>query len=435
MLSNVLQRRAELPDKHDNSYSYWSIDPNKVILPNLRLAGVGATINPTGNATIWRLPNESGIAEIIENVYVELDTEKIADNQNLSLYASMINQMRENKRQKNVISVLRRTKLGTISKYEEPINPWGSDGRIKARLLPVDNVLTSNPATTSTGLIHLSDFIEFFNSKDVPYLPYLPNLRIVVEYKDLTREGVLVYPTTAPSSAPTGYTILKPKLIYDEVIDQKSLAQIPRGLKTRYMEPVYEFQTINAVANNVDARQEIRTQGFDGKYLEDLYISLEPASVGAIGQGYNISSAQRFEKIQLVLNGANHLPTEGLDSISKKMLYQVTSRGPLCIPYSGYQYQNNGKHFYLHLGTSTQADRDPDLVLKAGRQSYTTVGVGSPVGSLSVQYSRRGWINDETQQPLNLNLFGRVWRQLEVTPDGRAMLSYVPGFSDEVPMT
>lgn len=419
MLSNVLKRFAVPPNSHGNDLSYWSIDPNKVILPNLRLGGVGATQD--GGADVF-LPRCSGVDEIIENVYVELDTEKIADNQNLALYASMFNMMIQNRRQKNVSTVLRRTELGSRSRYVAPTNSWGTDAYVKAQIFPAEragvqtNQLTGNSATTATGLVHLSDFIEFLNSADVKFLPYLPNLKITVEWKDLTRADVLRYTT-----APTGYTILKPKLIYDEVIDQASLKSIPRGFKTRYLEPVFEYQTLSAVANGVTARETITTQGFDGKYLEDLAISLEAVTDDTrneAGLGFNSSIAQKGEKIMLVLNGANHLPEEGLDTSAKKQLYQAVTRGALCVPYSGYQYAVEGAVDYL----------DEDFLQMASRQSYTTIGVGAPVGSLTVQYTRTGTDVPQQSGALYMNMFGRVWRELEVTPEGRALLSYVPGF-------
>lgn len=416
MLSNVLQRNAIPPNKHNNEISQWSIEPNIVIMPNLRLADVAATV--TGGLNVY-LPRTSGIAELIENVYVELDTEKIADNQSVALYASILNLMRENKRQKNVNTVLRRTEIGTFSIYEPPTNTWGTDGAIRADIFSAagKNALTNNAATTARGLVHLSDFIEFFNSQDVRYLPYLPNLKITVEWKDLTIPNVLRADTT-----PTGYTILSPKLVYDQVIDRASLDRIPRGMKAvRYLSPEYEYQTLPAVADGSLLRTTVRTQGFDGKYLEDLMISFEGTNDpnrDTAGLGFNSSISQKSEVIQFRLNGATHLPDAGIDKIGRKMMMQVVTRGALNVPYSGYQYAAIGEHDYLN----------PALQFMVGRMAYTTVGFGVPVGSLYLEYTREGTADSTQSDPILVNLFGRVWRQLEVSPEGRADLSYVPGF-------
>ena len=428
MLSNVLKRSAVPPNSHSNELSVFYIDPNIVILPNLRLAGVGATV--VGGADVT-LPRSSGIVEIIENVYVELDTEKIADNKNLALYASLFNQMIENKRQKNVSTVLRRTELGTRSLYEEPTNTWSSDGKIKAgvysarRGLVRTNQLTDNANTTAQGLIHLSDFIEFFNSPEVKYLPYLPNLKISVEYKNLLADDVLSYVVK-----PLSYQILRPKLIYDEIIDAASLRQIPRGFSTTYLEPVFEYQQLPAVNPGSTLRTSIISQAFDGKYLEDLAISLEAVNDrrrNLVSLGFNSSVAQKDEVIMVVLNGSNHLPEQGLDSSAKKQLYQAISRGPMCIPYSGYQYAATTPDQYLQ-GRKI-GDLKGNLSEAVGRQSFTTVGVGAPVGTLVLQYTRQGQVEDVQSGPLLLTLFGRVLRSLQVTPEGRANLAYVPGLS------
>lgn len=409
MLSNVIRTEAFNPDKHANDLTVYRVDPNLVPLGNIRLCEVGAT--QTGGTDVL-LPKSSGVAELIENVYVELDGERLADNPSTSRDATNRNLMMGNDLQKSLLSELAKTEIGTIAEYQAPINSWGTDGGIRAAPFSTSgrNTLTGSSATTAKGRIRLGDFIDFFNKTQ--YLPKLPNLIITIEWKNLLTANVLQY-----SVAPTSYTILPPKLVMDIVTDRPSLEKISPELDVFYLDVIDEFQNINAVADGSTATQTVKPQAFNHRYLQNLTIVNEASTDHGIqdaGLGYNGSIAQKDETIQLIVNGSDLLPELGCKSSAHKQMFYYHSRGALCVPYSGYTYAQDGQFDYLN----------SDLIKQVGRQSYGAFDVGAEIGSLNVRYTREGTAQAHQSSALSLHMYGRCWKHV-MLKDNKAVIEYV----------
>jgi hypothetical protein len=406
MLSTMVVTKQIEPRYHTNYKTEFRLD-DRVYLSKLRLINVGASVSGGSGVTY---PFNSGVAEIIENMYLYTGNELIAYLREVPQYAAYKFAQRDNAHQKGVLARTALTQMGIKVEEEVLSNLWSEQ-----RVLADTWSQNSRNAVTSTNLGHLrlNDFLEFLNA--LPYLPRIPNLRLVIEWGDLTQTNKLKYTTV-----PTSYTIQRPLLVVDEIIDEQILAGIKSDFQVSYLNVEVDRQRISKPANATSIiRTRYSPKTFDQKYLKDLVVALVPdtdAYVQKSGLCRNVAVAQLNERFTFTVNGSQFLEADGIDSPAVRMMFNKISRGALARSLDHYNYARDGQE--LSLGTG-------DLYHQITRQAYLTVGVEDQISDFDInhEFQARGTEDQYQWVATDMFLFGRINRMLQVQ-NGRVLTAF-----------
>lgn len=411
MLSSLVVSKQIDARSHNNKRTRFRLD-TRVYLANPRLIEVGATVVGPEDA---HYPTHTGVDALVDNVLVYSGTTLIGDCREWFRYAGYKNGQKSNENQYSVMSLLKRTRQGTLNKFVSDTNESEVGyGFVLQKFR--DNATPRNLVTAANlGYIRLSDFVEFFNA--TPYLSYIPNLEIVIEWGNLATAGRLDVPSGA---AITSYTILEPRLVIDELVDEAALQAFKPEMAVNYLNVEYAKQDIAKPADTVnEQRTPLRPKTFDGKYLKDLVMAVTPSVDShrqTSGLGTNAAFALYNEKITLYLNGSNMLQQDGIDSPARKMLFNKISRGAL---------SRNLTHYLPIRDQDANLLDDDRLKFQQGRQAYTAIGVEDLVNHFDIDFRRVGFEaeNQDYYDAANVHLFGRVAKSF-VLKGGRVAVAY-----------
>lgn len=415
MLRNVVKTHSQFPEGHDNNRSLWKI-PMGVFLPKFTVGEVGVTL--TG-ATNVRYPPFLGAAALLKSVKGIVNGNVIFEIDYIDKYALAKFLQNSNANQKSVQSLLRRTSNGfSVRNFPStsgmntwfPVSQTGGDAGPRI-------VNKANYASAAyRGTIDLSDFIEFLIARNVPgkpgapeanYLVNYPNFMIEIEWNDPTT--VLQYDGVA-----TGYTILKPILIYEEVIDPGLVRSLPKDVNLQFDHIVPEYKYVPAINQGTVQDYDITSKAMVDKYLRDLLWVQVPFTDFVQAQTIfksAYSAAQVAEQTQFVLNGSTMVPGSGIVTPAQKAMYLLKTRGGFVTPLFSYL-------------PAVQALGDiTNLMFYQSRLSIGAIPVNSPVASLRVQHRRTGGAADFQRGVVQVFYFGRVIRTLKIQ-DGKVEDGY-----------
>lgn len=418
MLSTLVVTRQIDPDKHDTTGATNTIIELKpeVYLSRLRLINLGASTSG-GSEVLY--PQNSGVSELIKSIVLKSGNQEIARLNEVGQYMAYKFAHRSDAMQKGVLARTALTEMGAYVEYDTPTNPW-SRGWIQQ--VDWDQDLNEagderNEVTLDNlGSLNLNDCLEFLNA--MTYLPRIPNLRLVIEWNDLTEANRLWYETR-----PTSYTINKPQLIVEQVTDPNVLASIPSDFMVEYMNVEVDRQRISKPANTAAINTyKLDLKTFNQKYLKDLMIAVRPDTDTLVvdsGLARNVALAQLNERFTFQIGTSSgigeYLPPDGIDAPGVKMMMNQASRGALARGLYHFLYAQQGNHKYL-AGTKAY---------QTSRQAYLTLPVEDEINRFQItyRYQARGTENQNQWDASDMFLFGRVGRKMQVQ-GGRVLLSY-----------
>ena len=409
MLSSLVVSRQIDPRSHNNKRSEFRID-TKVYLSNPRLIDVCSSYVAAGTI---RYPTNVGVDALIKNILVYSGKTLIGDCREWSRYAGYKNAQKSNAHQWSVLPFLKRTRQGTINRYQQGVNGgnagYGFVREFLRKQTAIDNEV--GDADGFRGYVRLGDFVEFFNA--TPHLSYIPDLRIVIEWNNLTTADLL--DDTAEVGV-TSYTIGRPTLVLDEIVDEAALAAFKPEMKVQYLNVEYTKQDIAANAAGTQ-RTAMRPKTYDGKYLKDLVVavSVNDVNIASTGLARNTAFAFYQEKWRLFVNGANILQQDGIDTPARKMYFNKISRGALARGL----FHNNYQNTYI----AEVADQDR-LQYQESRQAYLTLGVEDLINHLDLDFRRTYTVQSaHTDLAGDAHIFGRVARTF-VLQNNKVLTAY-----------
>lgn len=407
MLSSLVVSRQIQSKSHSNRLTEFRPD-TKAYLSNIRMIDIGASVTPS--ATEYYYPTNVGTDVLIKSVTIFSGNTQISDCQ-VSKYAGYKNGQMDNAHQFSMLPALKKTRQGTINVLERGVNLTAGYMKVRQNLRSESAVKNRvQIASGHLGYTRLSDFNEFLSATST--LNFIPNLKIVVEWNAPTSSNL----DCPDGVAVTGYTINRPMLIMDEIVDEATLSQLSPKMDVAYLNVEYARQDIEAVASGTQ-RSTLRPQTFNGKYLKDLVIAVRPITddnLTSSGLANSVARTLFEEKWQLYLNGATVLPQDGSDSAARKMLYNIISRGALARTMMHNTYSTLYENDYVSW------DR---LQNQEGRQGYLALGVEGQVNQLDVVLRRTFSTITDLNSSADVDFFGRVARRFTLDGD-KVMTTY-----------
>ncbi len=274
---------------------------------------------------------------------------------------------------------------------------------------------------TQKGLIHLADYLPLLQAFPTLSTDIFPNLRLVVEYNQNFSEML------TNDNATAGLVNTMPILVAEEVFDEKLKNKMVSGEKlVNWFETETDSVRLAAqagLADQVYVTQQLNTRinGFNNKYVDDIWIKTMPTTTavdnnGNVVQcfGYLGSRHEDQGTYNLRINGVPLYPREGLNKPSMR-LRAIADR---YTKFTAYQEMNN----LPFLGTVLENAND----CQAGKADYAYLQVKKNVEDLVFTFSREHQLdnNNDFNHALTFTLFGRVAKSMKVSKG-----SYKIGYS------
>lgn len=406
MLSNLVVTKQINAAPYGNLNAIFEL-PTRAYLPNMRLIDVAADV--TSDQPVY-YPTNTGVDALISNVLLYSGNSLIADCREFTRYSGYKNAQSGNAYQFSVLSVLKKTRQGTINKFAAGINQSVGFGAVRQTLRKRQAVKNEiQNADGYRGHVKLMDFLEFLNA--TPTLNYIPNLKLVVQWNKLTRAGTVDDPDAVGVD---NYTIGRPTLVIEEIVDEKMLASIRPVMKVDYLNVEYDKISIAAVQDVPPGGPVLKSslipKGFDLKYLKDVVLAVQPSAdtdIDLSGLARYVARTMENERLEITINGTQLFQQDGIDSPSVKMLFNKISRGAL---------QRNLWHnipYSINVDQVLDWDR---LQYQEGHQGYYTVGIEDNIRRNGFQCVYR---NDYSDNNADLNSAAQVHMH------GRVKKSYV----------
>ena len=360
-------------------------------LPNLRLIDVGAKNNQ--NVQYNKLIGAYGCLRSVLLYSGQMLIDGCANN---AQFIAFKKYNHANSTNHNLKRLLARNQLGFKS---------GRTG------LMTDTPTTNNQsgvddARTTLAYIPVSEYCPILNNLNVLDPKVMMNLRLVLEFEP-NRDAFLNV------SNSTSHNGRRPRLIMDTLESgnyqsNPAVVQWNAIEQDRYVCPVLDVAAV-ATQNNSN-----KLNGFNSKLVGRMLIcknfqnDANNSVAGAVtGFGRYASHAQQGEEIQVVVNGAQQLPRNGIDGSGNKMLSMLHDTWGECntMPMGNTQ------------GLSTVAKAVAQLQSYQGQQSYFGMFVNQRVKDLQINHTRVGLIDNgggvvPTNEALLCSVFCEVSKSL-----------------------
>lgn len=397
MLSNFIKTR-QFPTKDHDIYRTEFRPDHAAYLSNVRIIDIAATVT---SAQTHYLPCNAGTDALIHDILLYSGNRLIGNCRNADRFAALENSKGNNGAQFSVLPQLKHTRMGTINRHEVGVNANAGYGFVRQHLRNANAVHnTVADVALHRGTVLLSDYIPFF--KSTPTLNFIPNLRIVIEWNDLSTSGFLDSPD---GGTITAYEFRRPLLVMDEIIDPRALANMKPEMNVTYFNNSYDKTDIEAVASGTQ-KTELPLNGFDGQYLRRLVVAIRTASDSASqtsGLAGYVARMPYELKYEPYVNGTPLFQYQGLDGPTRFMAEAHRAGYGQAASLFHYLYRN----YYADL--TFDWDR---LVNQVGRRAYVVHNVDDVVNELRMDLSRTYIASpSELDTAATIDCWGEVRRQ------------------------
>lgn len=397
---------------HTNYRTEFHLDSNKVMLPSLRLTNLGVLDSTAAGVTNKFLDPIGGIMSIIKNIYL-MDGGQVLDQmQNVQVLGTFSENNKSNDVMVSSNSQVSGASMGMAYSLESTtLTAAASNNAVREDKFITTNVVAGNDYTAdsvfrfnidstnkTTCHLDLSKCFNLLNNINVLSTNVFKNLRIVVEYNDLSKCVFQLsnLSGTAPVYSTTSIGIQRPTLLVDYVTNENNAMNLEKQLmgKTinyRVLESDNVFNVGVGTGNNFNEK----VYGFDTKTLLRLACFKQ-------GNILSQSLAHSTEKINFVINGKQYLPYTGLDAKNKSLMYLVESWGQFGMKGDENDYQKR------ILNSRQLTDN-----------TYTGLLVGKRIDELIVNYSNTAGVNT-----MNLIIIGEVVKSITFNNNGSYVVSY-----------
>ena len=262
---------------------------------------------------------------------------------------------------------------------------------------------------TPLGFINLRDVFPLLRKLEFLHTALFKNLRVVIEYdvnNTITGTGGFASNAIAATAIPI--------LVVDQLNDAAFASKVLSEFKSVVWDAI-EVEAVHLPAKAVDGEQSLkfRLSGFTNKSLVSLLIQKKPLSVIS-GLYQNHGSVNMVdEKIQLVVNGGNWLPLEGVTRSNERLSMLHDSYGV-----------SNAHPCSADLAMYGVANFIEEPVARVGQLDYFGVMINKPITHLDLVYSRlfKSAYGARYGQACTLNVFGTVLKSIVKTKDGYSVV-------------
>ena len=261
---------------------------------------------------------------------------------------------------------------------------------------------------SALGFLNLREVFPLLKQLPLVSTQIFPNLRVVIEY-DTSSSLVL---NDGGGVAGTSLPIL--------VVDQIMNAQLEASTVSAFKSVVWsavELESVVLPATGAGTQSvKYRLNGFSNKTLMNVLVQ-KKASTQLSDLYKNKGSVTGFaEKFQLVINGSNLFPLDGIVGSNQRLaLLHDTYNACNAHPASANLAMYNSDDFI---------DLAEDRV---GQTDWFGCSVNKPITSLELQYSRQfvATMDARYSQALTLNVFGTVLKSIVKNPKGGYTVIYL----------
>ena len=388
------------------------VSEGEIYLTDIRLCNVGRTTNTA--VTINCLTGNTGM---IKNIFL-YDGNVVLDSiLNFDVYAGFrggYNHTNNDSIDKN--KFLWKNRMGSLATGPRDASQTSST------IVPANDRsrTTTSLDTTPKSWISLKEWLAFLDES--MYLPtkVFTGLRVVVEYSSSLSD---MFPDTQSATSNT----TTPFLQVNQLVNPKAEEMANKSYKGVVFRPlehtVVHVPAITPTVGNPNVEQDITytLNSYNNKTLQRLLMIKQPLRPNPSSLYGRLCSERQFkERNQVIVNGANLLPQNGLttENMAKAMLYDLWSD---CVDIAGSGWLPDADNMVTE-STAT-----------LGKLDYRSVMVENFIQHIQVSFGRTGQFNvnggDQTQYQSNgalrLHMFGEVNKALMVNPDMTYSIRYV----------
>jgi len=360
-------------------------------LPNIRLIDVGSK-----NQADTQYNPLLGAYACLRSVFLYSGQMLLDGTPNIQEYMAFRQYNKSNEVNKNISKVLVRNQLGFNIDQNE----------IYTNAPTENNQSGTTDATTALAYLPLSAYCPLLEKLNVLDPSEMKNLRLVLEFEP-DRKRFLTATNT------TSHNTRRPRLIMD-VLAPGSFQGNPAAVSWNAIESDRFPDASLVLTGKTSKRATTSTlNGFNNKMVGRILMvktfqdsAADEAANNIIGFGQYASHAMKDESIQVVLNGGQILPRNGVEG-ANAMLSMLNDTWGQCntLPYGN------------QLAITTAARYNAALQPKISQQSYFGCFLNSRVKNLQVIYTRTGLQDNsgnqvDTNQALDVLVYGEVSKSL-----------------------
>ena len=262
--------------------------------------------------------------------------------------------------------------------------------------------------SSALGYINLREVFPLLKQMPLVSTKMFPNLRVVIEY-DVSNALVK---NEAGGVSGTALPILVIDQIMNDALEASTVSSFKNVVWT-----ATEVESVSISAPSAGAGTQstkFRLNGFSNKTLMNLIIQKKGTTdVSALYKSHG-SITGYGEAVQVVVNGSNIFPLEGIIGANQRLALLHDTFGAC-----------DAHPASANLAIYNVADFIEEAGDRVGQTDYFGCVIGKPITSLELQYSRycdTVALDGRYNQPLTLNLFGSVLKSIVKTPQGYSVL-------------
>lgn len=418
------------PDVNNTTRSLFRLPPG-MLSSDIVLTDLGVYSAQGANRELY-YPSRSGVIGAIKSVALYSNGTILDEIQEVRSWASIQHLLTSNSQAQdlNKFELLN----GSDAEYDYAKQKYSFQGRLKdysdtfalaaASAAVGSSTVYHNQLAIPTNdsgtaaMVNLKRYMGLLDSTDV--LPNIPDLTLQITW-NLTAANFVNDPNASGGAAVNPvFANFRPTLIIKEMLNlpEQFDVQIP------YYSVMTDQYAVPAVGNANAQSVTLRTGNYRQRMLKDIILFNKPTTDINQYQDFETSLAQFGEKIQLVVNGSNWLPYDGIDNPAVKMRTFTDAIGTL----------NTNIVSYLPKLTDAGAifadDDIPNNPSSTVNSTFSVAGIkiGTVIERLDIIYQRTGSNNANlpaNNQTLGFTLlaFGRVAKMLKIK-GGQLQISY-----------
>jgi hypothetical protein len=411
---------TQIIDPVFNSSKYrteFRIVKDGLYLSNMRIHNLGLITTDTGVAQEVAYNYLTGIHGAIENIYL-YDGKQVLDQ--VLHYAdrsAFTEYNKTNQANQDIYKFSSKTGLGYVLNRDIYV---GASSEPQRKALVTEFYPNSakdvgeTQETSPLGFLNLREVFPMLKSVEFLHTAIFKNLRVVLEYKQ--GPNAIAY-TDVTTFAGTSQPIL--------VIDQVMNESVAQKVLSEFKPIVWSAQEVEQVLiPQENAGGKFRLNGFANKTLSSLFIQKKATTTAGASTLYKTYGSETAvdETIQLIVDGSNVLPQNGVDRPMWRLSLLSDSFGNCnahtgsasLTPYIPSQIVADTIRKYGGIEVFKGSWED-----RCGRLDYFGCIINKPINYLDIVYSRTvtGDLDSRYIQALYLNVFGNVVKQ--ITPAGK----------------
>jgi hypothetical protein len=393
--------------------SQFNLTNDKFYMSNLRLLNVGLTA--VENTKRYNLVN--GVGAVIKNITLYSDNTIIDKVVNFSDYSAFQQYNKTNQANSDVSKLLMRNGLGFVFERaprttDTPPPPLAPNSVLIKEAFPnAPHVPSLSREETVKGFLNLRECFPILRGDGglkFLHTGLMKNMKLVIEYMTA---GVLVDGATGVVDGTT-----QPILVADSVADPAAASKFLSEFKSQQwvsseLESVVLPLNVDKDGATIFGTQfrKFRLTGAEGKIVNSLLIQKKGSTAVSTLYDSHGSETMIDEAVQLYVNGAAHLPEQGVVAPMQRLALLHDSFG-VCNAHTC----SSDLKMYL---PSNFVDNAPN---RCGRLDWFGCIVNKRVSSLDLDFSRSIVSGAEARysQAITLNVFYGVVKALVKTANG-----------------